>query len=115
MTFYTKDARAALPLPALQDELPHQALRGQPVAQVHAAGVLPRLRQEGEGGLMDRDNIVLAGEPPSIRPIYVECKFTFETCEELNGGSRDKRITFDGYAKDELYSAVMAAISKVVD
>ena len=71
---------------------------------------------------MNVDNIILPADEPSIKPLYVECKFTIESRQgrggdwERNTGGNitDKRITFDGYATNELYNAVMAAVADVL-
>ena len=71
---------------------------------------------------MNMDNIVLPTDEPSIKPLYVECKFTVESRQgrggdferNVGGNMTDKRITFEGFATNELYSAVMAAIADVL-
>ena len=53
---------------------------------------------------------------------FIECKFTVEhrsgiggDWERNVGGTQDeKRITFEGYATDELYGALMASIKEVL-
>ena len=71
---------------------------------------------------MDKDNIVLAGEQPSIKPLYVECKFTVESRQgrggdwerNIGGNMTDKRVTFEGFATNELYNALMDAVADVL-
>lgn len=69
------------------------------------------------------DMITLATDEPTILPMYVECKFTVEN-DEGNGGDfekntggsrRRRRVTFEGYATDELYAALTDAVREVVD
>ena len=62
-------------------------------------------------------------DEPSIEQYLVECKFTIESREGLGGDwekntggdTKDKRITFEGYATKELYSAVMDAVRNISD
>lgn len=52
---------------------------------------------------------------------YIGCKFTVESREGLGGdwerntggATEKKRITFDGYATEELYAALMDAVKEV--
>ena len=69
------------------------------------------------------NEVIIANMEPQIKPLFVECKFTVE-CNEGQGGDFEKniggvqrrtRISFDGYATDELYRAVMDAVGKVVE
>lgn len=54
---------------------------------------------------------------------FVECKFTVQSREGLGGdwerntggATKEKRITFEGYATPELYASVMDAVKKVVE
>ena len=54
---------------------------------------------------------------------FIECKFTVESREgvggdwerNVGGASKDKRITFDGYATGDLYAALIDAIGRVVE
>ena len=60
-------------------------------------------------------------EQPSIEPYLVECKFTVESKEfnggdfekNIGGGRKDKRISFEGYATNELYKAVMDSVRDI--
>ena len=63
---------------------------------------------------MNDFNIIENIEPPSIEPYLIECKFTIESKGTLGEAVSNKRITFEGYATDELYGAVMNAVMKVV-
>lgn len=64
-------------------------------------------------------NTIEVGEPEYR---LVECKFTVESMEYLGGdwakniggANKEKRVTFDGYATNELYAALIDAIGKVV-
>ena len=50
-----------------------------------------------------------------IRPMAYECKFTVESRSEVGGIQSEKRVTFDGYASDELYAALIDMMGKVMD
>lgn len=71
---------------------------------------------------MNVDNIILPADEPSIKPLYVECKFTVESrqgrggdWERNTGGDMiEKRVAFEGFATNELYNAVMAAVADVL-
>jgi len=62
------------------------------------------------------------GESETYTPIAYECKFTVEGTgnvggdwEHNRGGAHEqKRVTFEGYATNELYAAVIDAIRKTV-
>ena len=63
---------------------------------------------------MNDFNIIENIEPPSIEPYLIECKFTVESNGTLGEAISRKRITFEGYATDELYETLMNAVTKVV-
>ena len=54
---------------------------------------------------------------------FIECKFTVEAKtgnggdfeKNIGGSMENKRITFEGYADQNLYATLAAAITKVVD
>lgn len=53
---------------------------------------------------------------------FIECKFTVESREclggdwakNIGGANKEKRVTYDGYATNELYAALIDAIGEVV-
>lgn len=67
------------------------------------------------------DCVVHSWEHPSIEPYLVECKFTVESKEfnggdfekNIGGGRKEKRISFEGYATNELYKAVMDSAREI--
>ena len=61
------------------------------------------------------DNVVMPNEQPSIKPYMVECKFTVESKNELGNAMENRRITFEGYATNELYSAIMDVVRNITD
>ena len=72
---------------------------------------------------MTVDNIMLPADEPSIKPLYVECKFTVESRQgrggdferNIGGNMTDKRVTFEGFATNELYNALMGAVADVLN
>lgn len=60
---------------------------------------------------------------PSAEPMAYECKFIVESRggvggdyqRNIGGMQGEKRVTFDGYASPELYTALIDAINKVMD
>ena len=44
-----------------------------------------------------------------------ECKFTVEARSDVGSIQGEKCVTFDGYASDELYAALIDAMGKVVE
>lgn len=62
------------------------------------------------------------GESDSFTAIAYECKFTVESTGNMGGDwerniggmHEQKRVTFDGYASQELYAAIIDAIGKTV-
>lgn len=67
------------------------------------------------------DSGIHSWEQPSIEPYLIECKFTVQ-CNEFNGGDfekniggakKEKRISFEGYATNELYKAVMDSVRDI--
>lgn len=68
------------------------------------------------------DMLTVSTDEPTILPMYIECKFTVENDEgdggdwEKNTGGkrRRRRVTFEGYATNELYTALMDATRGVV-
>ena len=59
------------------------------------------------------DYVSMPNEQPSIEPYLIECKFTVKSREVLGNATKEKRVTFDGYATGELYSAIMDAIRNI--
>lgn len=63
-------------------------------------------------------NTIEVGEPEYR---FIECKFTVESREclggdwakNIGGAKKEKRVTFDGYATNDLYAALIDAIGKV--
>ena len=73
---------------------------------------------------MDCGNVILGdSEPPIVKPLYLECKFTVSSSNgtggdferNFGGDVGEKRVTFEGYASDELIGALVDAIGKTVD
>lgn len=50
-----------------------------------------------------------------VRPMAYECKFTVEARSDVGSIQGEKCVTFDGYASDELYAALIDAMGKVVE
>lgn len=65
----------------------------------------------------------LAFGEPSIETTFIECKFTVESRngqggdweKNIGGKTSDKRISFEGCATSDLYSAIVDAVRKMVD
>ena len=70
---------------------------------------------------MSDNPVVTDGGELTVEPFLAECKVTVEHREGLGGdwerntggATREKRITFDGYATAELYAALTEAIKEV--
>jgi len=58
---------------------------------------------------------ILPTKDEQVRPMAYECKFTVESRSEVGGIQGEKCVTFDGYASDELYAALIDAMGKVVE
>ena len=62
------------------------------------------------------------GDSETFTPIAYECKFTVEGTgnaggdfeSNIGGAHEQKRVTFEGYATNELYAAVIDAIRRTV-
>lgn len=72
---------------------------------------------------MSTETVILPNDSePTVKPYMVECKFTVEHRESTGGdwerntggATSEKRVTFDGYATDALYDALIASIKEVL-
>lgn len=67
--------------------------------------------------------ILSTKDEPVIRPMAYECKFTLESRggvggdweRNVGGMQGEKRVTFDGYASEDLYAALIDMMGKVMD
>lgn len=51
---------------------------------------------------------------PTIRPLAVECEFGVERIDGMGGIGSTRRVTFKGYATDEVCAALVGAIGMVL-
>ena len=51
---------------------------------------------------------------PTICPLAVECDFTVERIDGMGGIGSTRRVTFKGYATDEVCAALVGAIGMVL-
>ena len=51
---------------------------------------------------------------PSICPLAVECEFGVECIDGMGGIDSTRRVTFKGYATDEVCAALVGAIDMVM-
>lgn len=70
---------------------------------------------------IDTGCVVMPNEQPSVEPYLVECKFTVDITKTVTGDYGEgsvkdgKCVTFEGYATNELYNAIMDAVRKITD
>ena len=51
---------------------------------------------------------------PSVCPLAIECDFTVEHIDGMGGIGSTRRVTFKGYATDEVCAALVGAIGMVL-
>lgn len=51
---------------------------------------------------------------PTICPLAVECEFRVERIDGMGGMGSTRRVTFKGYATDEICAALVGAIGMVL-
>ena len=51
---------------------------------------------------------------PTVCPLAIECDFTVERIDGLGGMGDTRRVTFKGYATDEVCAALVNAIGMVL-
>ena len=51
---------------------------------------------------------------PTICPLAVECEFGVERIDGMGGMGSTRRVTFKGYATDEVCAALVGAIGMVL-
>lgn len=54
------------------------------------------------------------GMEPTICPLAVECEFGVERIDGMGGMGSTRRVTFKGYATDEVCAALVGAIGMVL-
>ena len=51
---------------------------------------------------------------PSVCPLAIECEFGVERIDGMGGMGSTRRVTFKGYATDEIRAALVSAIGMVL-
>lgn len=60
------------------------------------------------------DILSVKGMEPTISPLAVECEFGVERIDGMGGMGSTRRVTFKGYATDEVCAALVDAIGMVL-
>lgn len=65
--------------------------------------------------ILSYDGERVASTSDVLEPVAVECEFTVERIDGMGGMGSTRRVTFKGYATDEVRAALVGAIGDVLD
>lgn len=64
--------------------------------------------------ILSHDSEYAASANDVLEPVAVECEFGVERIDGMGGMSGTRRVTFKGYATDEVRAALVGAIGMVL-